>query len=139
MLQCSDRCHRPTAPSPTSWLLQEQMLHWPFHNAAYHPGTVAVVELRHHALFCNPQGKKKRGRPGNTWRRYLEAEVGITGLTWGHLEKLAQERDVWKAFVGSLCPGNSSPALNLTVVKVLMMNFCLAGVTQVFNHSFCQI
>lgn len=42
-----------------------------------------------HALFWNPQGKRKRGRPWNTWCRDLEADVNRTGHTWGQLEKLA--------------------------------------------------
>lgn len=77
--------------------------------------------------------------------RIREADQETPGaVTWRQRGRLLAlhgdtDVDVWRAFVGGLCPGNSSPALNLTVVKVLMMNFCLAGVTQVFNHSFCQI
>jgi hypothetical protein len=52
------------------------------------------------ALTWNPQGKRKRGRPRNTWRRDLKK----TGHTWGQLEKLAQDRDGWREFVGGLCP-----------------------------------
>lgn len=56
------------------------------------------------ALTWNPQGKRKRGRPRNTWRRDLEADVKQTGKTWGQLEKLAQNRDDWRELVGGLCP-----------------------------------
>lgn len=45
-----------------------------------------------HALFWNPQGKRKRGRPKNSWH------------TWGQLEKLAQDQDDCRALVRGLCP-----------------------------------
>ena len=56
------------------------------------------------ALTWNPQGKRKRGRPRNTWRRDLEADMKRTGRTWGQLERLAQDRGGWRAFVDGLCP-----------------------------------
>ena len=34
------------------------------------------------ALRWNPQGKRKRGRPRNTWRRDLETDARKTGYTW---------------------------------------------------------
>nr|KAG5702955.1 hypothetical protein BaRGS_034728 [Batillaria attramentaria] len=34
------------------------------------------------ALTWNPQGKRKRGRPRNTWRRDLEADTKKMGYTW---------------------------------------------------------
>nr|XP_055041698.1 LOW QUALITY PROTEIN: uncharacterized protein LOC129429201 [Misgurnus anguillicaudatus] len=44
------------------------------------------------ALTWNPQGKRKQGRPRNTWRRDLEADIKVTGLSWGELliHKLVQ-------------------------------------------------
>ena len=56
------------------------------------------------ALAWNPQGKRKRGRPRNTWRRDLEAETTRTGLHWRNLEKIAQDRGEWKTVVDGLCP-----------------------------------
>jgi hypothetical protein len=37
------------------------------------------------ALRWNPQGKRKRGRPRNSWRRDLYAECQAMGQTWGQL------------------------------------------------------
>ena len=34
------------------------------------------------ALNWNPQGKRKRGRPGNSWRRDTEAELKQQGTNW---------------------------------------------------------
>ena len=56
------------------------------------------------ALNWNPQGKRKRGRPRNTWRREVEAVTKELGLTWETVEKLAQDRDAWTDLVGGLCP-----------------------------------
>ena len=56
------------------------------------------------SLKWNPQGKRKRGRPRNTWRRDLEADARNMGHTWGQLEVLAQDRDAWRTLVDGLSP-----------------------------------
>ena len=55
-------------------------------------------------LTWNPQGKRKRGRPRNTWRRDLDADMKKAGRNWGELERLAQDRAEWRGFVDGLCP-----------------------------------
>jgi len=42
------------------------------------------------ALQWNSQGKHGRGRPRNTWRRDLIAEMEIEGYRWQDLERMAQ-------------------------------------------------
>ncbi|GFR77510.1 hypothetical protein ElyMa_000510200 [Elysia marginata] len=44
------------------------------------------------ALFWNPQGKRKRGRPRSTWRRNTDDELKKWGTTWHELQKTAQNR-----------------------------------------------
>ncbi|XP_056017339.1 uncharacterized protein LOC130053791 [Ostrea edulis] len=39
------------------------------------------------ALEWNPQGKRKRGRPKNTWRRGINAELQAINKTWGETKK----------------------------------------------------
>jgi hypothetical protein len=56
------------------------------------------------ALRWNPQGKRKRGRPRNTWRRDLENDTKKTGHTWARLERLAKDREGWRKLVGGLSP-----------------------------------
>nr|KAG5689204.1 hypothetical protein BaRGS_014860 [Batillaria attramentaria] len=56
------------------------------------------------ALTWNPQGKQKRGRPRNTWRRDLEADTKKMGYTWRQLETMAQDRGLWRTVVGGLYP-----------------------------------
>ncbi|XP_070206237.1 uncharacterized protein [Littorina saxatilis] len=41
-----------------------------------------TTSITRQALTWNPQGKRRRGRPRNTWRRDLEAEVKRIGYTW---------------------------------------------------------
>ena len=59
------------------------------------------------ALTWNPQGKRKRGRPKNTWRRDLEADITQTGLSWKQLERIAQDRRRWREVVHGLCSRRS--------------------------------
>ncbi|KAK7112952.1 hypothetical protein V1264_012324 [Littorina saxatilis] len=44
------------------------------------------------ALTWNPQGKRKRGRPRNSWRRDTEAELKRQGNSWAEAERTAQNR-----------------------------------------------
>ena len=59
------------------------------------------------ALTWNPQGKRKRGRPKNTWRRDTEAELKRQGISWGEAEKTAQSRVGWRRVVDGLCSTGS--------------------------------
>ncbi|KAL0187117.1 hypothetical protein M9458_018787, partial [Cirrhinus mrigala] len=54
------------------------------------------------ALHWTPEGKRKRGRPKNTWRRTVEAELKTLNHTWGTIEKLAKDRQNWMIFVAAL-------------------------------------
>ena len=56
------------------------------------------------ALTWNPQGKRKRGRPRNTWRRDLEADTKRLGHTWKQLESLAGDRDAWWTLSAAFAP-----------------------------------
>ncbi|KAL6480961.1 hypothetical protein MHYP_G00090410 [Metynnis hypsauchen] len=44
------------------------------------------------ALEWNPQGKRKVGRPKQTWRRSVESEAKSAEMTWTQLKKAAQNR-----------------------------------------------
>ena len=52
------------------------------------------------ALFWNPQGNRKRGRPRNSWRRSVNKE---TGRSWNELRFLAADRRKWKGLIDNLC------------------------------------
>ena len=55
-------------------------------------------------LKWNPQGKWKRGRPRNTWRRDFEADTAKMGYTWNQLERMAQDRRLWRSLFGGPYP-----------------------------------
>ncbi|XP_022789520.1 uncharacterized protein LOC111329176 [Stylophora pistillata] len=44
-----------------------------------------------HALM-NPQGKRKQGRPRNSWRITVDKEAAKAGYTWNEIERLARDR-----------------------------------------------
>ena len=56
-----------------------------------------------HALSWNPQGKRKGGRPRNSWRRDLDCEVKGIGLSWTELGRTAQNRVRWRKLIDGLC------------------------------------
>ena len=55
------------------------------------------------ALSWNPQGKRKRGRPRNSWRRDFECEVKGIGLSWTELGRTAQNLVRWRKLIDGLC------------------------------------
>ena len=60
------------------------------------------------ALRWNPQGKRKRGRPRNSWRRGVESQMRNWGHTWATLGRFAQDRTRWRTeLVNGLCSNRS--------------------------------
>ena len=88
-----------TQQEPVEELIRQRRWRWIGHTLR--KPTSSIVRQ---ALTWNPQGKRKRGRPKMTWRRELEADTKKSGHSWGQIERLAQDRDAWRAFVCGLCP-----------------------------------
>ena len=63
-----------------------------------------VGNITRHSLSWNPQGKRNVGRPRNSWRRDLKADMEKMRKTWPQLERTAQDREAWRTLVGGLCP-----------------------------------
>lgn len=59
------------------------------------------------ALEWNPQGKRKVGRPKQSWRRSVESEVKEAGMTWTQLKRTAKNRVRWRGDVAALCSTGS--------------------------------
>jgi len=55
------------------------------------------------ALRWTPEGKRKRGRPKETWRRTVEKELKEQHLTWESLNKETANREQWRELVAALC------------------------------------
>ena len=59
------------------------------------------------ALDWNPQGKRKRGRPRNTWKRTTEAELNNINISWKEVKTQAKDRKKWRTVVSALCSTRS--------------------------------
>lgn len=51
-----------------------------------------------------PGGRRRRGRPVNTWRRTLTKDLERRGLTWERARTLALDRENWRSFAAAQCP-----------------------------------
>jgi hypothetical protein len=54
------------------------------------------------ALYWNPQGYRRRGRPRRTWRRTIEDEIRRTGKSWNGFKGIAGDHNAWKLFMDAL-------------------------------------
>ncbi|VDP15827.1 unnamed protein product [Schistosoma margrebowiei] len=54
------------------------------------------------ALNWNPEGKRKRGRPKNTLRRIIEADMKRMNRNWKELERIAQDWAGWRKMMSGL-------------------------------------
>ena len=55
------------------------------------------------AIHWTAKGRRKGGRPKNTWRRTAESEMRGFNRSWNKIEKLAaKDRQQWKTFVAAL-------------------------------------
>ena len=59
------------------------------------------------SLQWNPQGKRARGRPRNSWRRSTTEKLTKAGYTWHDLARNAQNRVRWKKIVSGLIVSSS--------------------------------
>ena len=55
------------------------------------------------AMEWNPQGRRSRGRPKQSWGRTVSKELENIGRTWGEAKLLANNKIRWKAMVEALC------------------------------------
>jgi hypothetical protein len=56
------------------------------------PVAIQIKLRKWRALYWNPQGQRKRGRPKMNWRRSVEDEARKEGKTWRELRALARNR-----------------------------------------------
>jgi hypothetical protein len=60
------------------------------------PGGSSTVhiytQIHRTALYWNPQGQWRRGRPKQTWRRLVHSETLGEGKSWGKIKQLARNR-----------------------------------------------
>jgi len=59
------------------------------------------------ALYWNPQGYRRGGRPKRTWRRTIEGEVRNTRRSWKEVKGIAGDRNAYKLFMDAVCSTRS--------------------------------
>jgi hypothetical protein len=62
-----------------------------------------IDDITRQALEWNPQGKRSRGRPMNTWRRTVLEEAKGVKNTWAEIKCVAKNRVRWRNLVEALC------------------------------------
>jgi hypothetical protein len=56
----------------------------------------------HRVLVGNPEGKRPLGRPRHRWEDYIKMDIQEVEGVRGDWMELAQDRDGWRALVGTV-------------------------------------
>jgi len=78
--------------------IKERRWKWIGHVLRKETNDITKISLR-----WTPDGKRRRGRPKETWRRTVEGELRDLGMTWGEAERKAQDRQLWRTMVMASC------------------------------------
>ena len=78
---------RSISQEPFEQQIKRRKWHWLGHTLR------KPADVTRRGLRWTPQG----------WRRSTEAEAKVAGLTWGQLERKAQDRRGWRTLVDDLC------------------------------------
>ena len=78
--------------------IKKRKWRWIGHTLRKPPNTIT-----RQAITWNPPGKRRRGRPRNTWQRDTEKETKEMGYTRREMEKMATDRKRWCSLVDGLC------------------------------------
>jgi len=77
--------------------------------------------IEREALDWNPQGKRKRGRPRQTWPRTVHNEAFEKGKSWSEVKRMAGNRTRWRCFVNALCYLRNNRNLLLLLLLLLLL------------------
>ena len=88
-----------TKQAPVEEDIKKRKWRWIGHTLRKSPSDVT-----RQALDRNPQGKRKVGKPRQTWRRSTDAEVKAAGMTWVELKRISQTVSVGGALLRPLVP-----------------------------------
>ena len=75
---------RRTGTEPITQQVRRKRWKWIGHVLHMPPAALPQVALR-----WTPDGRRKRDRPKQTWRKTVEKEMKENSWTWGHLERRA--------------------------------------------------
>ncbi|RUS73880.1 hypothetical protein EGW08_018350 [Elysia chlorotica] len=96
---------RRTEQTPIDIQIKKRKWGWIGHTLRKPP-----TDIMRQSLEWNPQGKRKVGRPKQTWRRSMEAEIRSAGRTWTELKRDAQNRVRWRGVALALCSSGDPDA-----------------------------
>lgn len=95
----NEELYKKTGSSHMSLEIQKRRLRWLGHVFRMPNERTPKVALR-----WTPIGKRKRGRPKNTWRRTVMTELKGMGLSWEEAQAKARDRVQWQCMIAALCP-----------------------------------
>ena len=78
-------------------VLKSRRMGWAGHVARMGKGRVV-----HRVLVGKPEGKRPLGRPRRRWEDNIKMDLREVGGGGGNWMKLAQDRDRWRALVGTV-------------------------------------
>ena len=101
-LQLTDKISNTTLWKMTKQLsieneIKKRKWRWIGHTLRKPPETIT-----RQAITWNPPGKRRRGRPRNTWQRHTEKTKEM-GYTRREMERMATDRKRWRSLVDGLC------------------------------------
>ena len=93
MKSSNEELYRLTSTKPVSETIRERRWRYIGHTLRREPSSHVRV-----ALTWKPEGRRKKGRPRDTWRRTVEREMktrfGWNG--WREAHQVAQDREMWR-------------------------------------------
>ena len=89
---------RRMGTEPIIQLVRRKRWKWISHVLRMPPAALPRV-----ALSWTPDGRRKRGRLKETWRRTVEKEMKENSWTWGHLERRARQKPMVHSDRGLRC------------------------------------
>ena len=60
-------------------------------------------DITRQSLEWNPQGRRRVGRPRQSWKRSIQDDLKRSGKTWAQTKKEAPNRVRWRSVVTALC------------------------------------
>ena len=91
--------HRKTLTSFIMTEIKRRRWTWIGHVIRMPSDAIPKIALR----WTPNAGRRRRGRPKETWRRSFEREMKENGLSWVQVEHLARNKDGWRSLVLALC------------------------------------
>ncbi|CAH0551189.1 unnamed protein product [Brassicogethes aeneus] len=90
----NEELHRTTEEEKVERTIRKNRWKWIGHTLRKNNKSIA-----RQALSYKIPGKRRTGRPNNTWRRTINEELQKQGLTWTEARNMANNRQTWKELV----------------------------------------